>query len=142
MTSLECYENKWFYMKYIGKYLSAEILLTRECTWSLTFLAWYRHFNKSGGVKLVLWAPSLASPLLVKWRACRWKIVWWNHMATYKGFAQLSPAVKIIKKKWHKTIKYMIRNGITCNKLQLCPVLIFIVLQLTREITVQLPNYL
>ena len=30
MTSWECYENKWFYMKYIGKYLSAEILLTRE----------------------------------------------------------------------------------------------------------------
>ena len=31
MTSWECYENKWFYMKYIGKYLSEEILLTREC---------------------------------------------------------------------------------------------------------------
>jgi hypothetical protein len=31
MTSGECFENKWFYMKYIGKYLSAEILLTREC---------------------------------------------------------------------------------------------------------------
>ena len=30
MTSWECYENKWFYMKYIGKYLSAKILLTRE----------------------------------------------------------------------------------------------------------------
>ena len=30
MTSGECFENKWFYMKYIGKYLSAEILLTRE----------------------------------------------------------------------------------------------------------------
>ena len=23
MTSGECFENKWFYMKYIGKYLSA-----------------------------------------------------------------------------------------------------------------------
>jgi hypothetical protein len=32
MTSWECFENKWFYMKYIEKYLSAEILLTRECT--------------------------------------------------------------------------------------------------------------
>jgi hypothetical protein len=32
MTSWECYENKWFYMKYIGKYLSGEILLTPECT--------------------------------------------------------------------------------------------------------------
>jgi hypothetical protein len=32
MTSWECYENKWFYMKYIGKYLSEEILLTRECS--------------------------------------------------------------------------------------------------------------
>jgi hypothetical protein len=31
MTSWECYENKWFYMKCIGKYLSGEILLTREC---------------------------------------------------------------------------------------------------------------
>ena len=31
MTSGECFENKWFYMKYIGKYLNAEILLTREC---------------------------------------------------------------------------------------------------------------
>jgi hypothetical protein len=27
MTSWECYESKWFYMKYIGKYLSEEILL-------------------------------------------------------------------------------------------------------------------
>ena len=32
MTSRECFENKWFYMKYIGKYLSGEILLARECT--------------------------------------------------------------------------------------------------------------
>ena len=32
MTSGECFENKWFYMKYIGKYLSAEILLTLECS--------------------------------------------------------------------------------------------------------------
>jgi hypothetical protein len=30
MTSGECFENKWLYMKYIGKYLSAEILLTRD----------------------------------------------------------------------------------------------------------------
>jgi hypothetical protein len=28
---LECFENNWFYMKYIGKYLNVEILLTREC---------------------------------------------------------------------------------------------------------------
>jgi hypothetical protein len=32
MTSGECFENKWFYMKCIGNFLSAEILLTRECT--------------------------------------------------------------------------------------------------------------
>jgi hypothetical protein len=32
MTSRECFENNWFYMKYIGKYLSEEILLARECT--------------------------------------------------------------------------------------------------------------
>jgi hypothetical protein len=31
MTSGECFENKWFYMKHVGKYLSVEILLTREC---------------------------------------------------------------------------------------------------------------
>jgi hypothetical protein len=29
MTSRECFENKWFYMKYIGKYLSGEILLLK-----------------------------------------------------------------------------------------------------------------
>jgi hypothetical protein len=27
MNSRECFENKWFYMKYIGKYLNGEILL-------------------------------------------------------------------------------------------------------------------
>jgi branched-subunit amino acid transport protein AzlD len=35
MTSRECYGNKWFYMKYIGKYFSMEILkllLTCVCT--------------------------------------------------------------------------------------------------------------
>ena len=31
MTSGECVENKWFNMKYIGKYLVVEILLTHEC---------------------------------------------------------------------------------------------------------------
>ena len=30
MTSGECIENKWFNMKYIGKYLRLEILLTHE----------------------------------------------------------------------------------------------------------------
>jgi hypothetical protein len=34
MTSGECVENKWFNMKYIGKYLSVEILLTHECTYA------------------------------------------------------------------------------------------------------------
>ena len=35
MTTGEYFEKKWFYMKYIGKYLSVEILLTCECTlWS------------------------------------------------------------------------------------------------------------
>jgi len=33
MTSGECFENQWFYMKYIWKYLSVERLLTCECTW-------------------------------------------------------------------------------------------------------------
>ena len=32
MTSRENFDNKWFYMKYIEKYLTAEKLLTRECT--------------------------------------------------------------------------------------------------------------
>jgi len=31
MTSGESFENDWFYMKYLGKYLSVERLLTREC---------------------------------------------------------------------------------------------------------------
>ena len=31
MTSGKCFENKLFYMKSIGKILSAEILLTLEC---------------------------------------------------------------------------------------------------------------
>ena len=26
MTAGECLQNKWFYMKYIGKYLNVEIL--------------------------------------------------------------------------------------------------------------------
>ena len=30
MTSGECVENKWFNMKYIGNYLSVEILLTHK----------------------------------------------------------------------------------------------------------------
>jgi hypothetical protein len=30
MTSGECIENKWFNMKYVGKYLRLEILLTHE----------------------------------------------------------------------------------------------------------------
>jgi hypothetical protein len=38
MTSWEFYENKWFYMKYIGKYLSEEILLTRECIYVCEWL--------------------------------------------------------------------------------------------------------
>jgi hypothetical protein len=32
MTSENCFENKWFYMKYVEKYLSVETLLTRD--WS------------------------------------------------------------------------------------------------------------
>ena len=28
MTSWECYENKWFYTKYKGKYLSKEMSIT------------------------------------------------------------------------------------------------------------------
>jgi hypothetical protein len=34
MTSGECFENKWFNIKYIGKYLNAVKLLTRECTFA------------------------------------------------------------------------------------------------------------
>jgi hypothetical protein len=32
MTSEECFENKRLYIKYLGKYVSAEILLTRAST--------------------------------------------------------------------------------------------------------------
>jgi hypothetical protein len=31
MTSGKCFENKWFYMKYIVNQLSAERLLMAEC---------------------------------------------------------------------------------------------------------------
>ena len=37
MTSLECYENKWFHMKYIGKMAETESLLSTCCI--LTFNA-------------------------------------------------------------------------------------------------------
>jgi hypothetical protein len=33
MTSWECYENKWFYMKYIGKMAETESLLSTCCTY-------------------------------------------------------------------------------------------------------------
>ena len=32
MTSRECFENKWFYMKYIGKYLSGEMYNKKSIT--------------------------------------------------------------------------------------------------------------
>ena len=32
MTSWECYENKWFYMKYIGKMAETESLLSTCCS--------------------------------------------------------------------------------------------------------------
>jgi hypothetical protein len=38
MTLRECFENKWFYMKYIRKYLSGEIHLARECIINLYVL--------------------------------------------------------------------------------------------------------
>ena len=44
MTSGECFENKWFYMKDIGKYLSEEILLTHECSW----IGWYVIISYTG----------------------------------------------------------------------------------------------
>jgi hypothetical protein len=40
MTSRECFENKWFYMKYIWKYLSGEKLLSRECVYIPSQLRW------------------------------------------------------------------------------------------------------
>jgi hypothetical protein len=33
MTSWECYEDKWFYMKYIGKMVETESLLSTCCTY-------------------------------------------------------------------------------------------------------------
>ena len=41
MTSRECFENKWLYMKYIEKYLSGEILLARECTMTVSVKSVY-----------------------------------------------------------------------------------------------------
>jgi hypothetical protein len=43
MTSCECYENKWFYMKYIGKYLSEEILYAKIQTINQTLGTWFCH---------------------------------------------------------------------------------------------------
>ena len=40
MTSGECLTNKWFCNKYIGKYLSVEILLIRECSSRYFHLGW------------------------------------------------------------------------------------------------------
>ena len=40
MTSGEFKKNNWFYMKYIGKYLGVEILLTCECSIQIT-ISWY-----------------------------------------------------------------------------------------------------
>ena len=40
MTSWECYENKWFYMKYIGKMTETESLLSTCCTLALIFV-WF-----------------------------------------------------------------------------------------------------
>jgi len=45
ITSEECVENKWFNMKYIGKYLNVEILLTRECSWYYRFI--HYHYMKA-----------------------------------------------------------------------------------------------
>jgi hypothetical protein len=47
MTSWECYENKWFYMKYIGKMVETESLLSTCCTHVLKkyqFMLWL-HFE-------------------------------------------------------------------------------------------------
>ena len=32
MTSGECFENKWFHVKYIGKYLNEKRLMNCKCT--------------------------------------------------------------------------------------------------------------
>ena len=52
MTSWECYENKWIYMKYIGKMVQTESLLSTCCTsakilldvadFNVRFLSFYR----------------------------------------------------------------------------------------------------
>jgi hypothetical protein len=47
--TFEMFENNWFYMKYIGKYLSVKMLLTCECSikWCVTYTLWksYRSAN-------------------------------------------------------------------------------------------------
>jgi hypothetical protein len=44
MTSLECYENKWFYMKYIGKMVETESLLSTCCSYDpdSVFPEWFK----------------------------------------------------------------------------------------------------
>ena len=50
MTAGECLQNKWFYMKYIGKYLNVEILLTCECVYhGIVF-----YFRTVNGEKVLL----------------------------------------------------------------------------------------
>jgi hypothetical protein len=60
MTSGECVENKWFKMKYIGKYLSVEILLTHECT--------YNYYNPLANVDHLTMQRNMTDIHVYTWR--------------------------------------------------------------------------
>jgi hypothetical protein len=67
MTSLECYENKWFYMKYIGKMVETESLLSTCCSYDpdSVFPEWFKQQNIDNsecfGVKYVKIYPEMTS---------------------------------------------------------------------------------
>jgi hypothetical protein len=53
MTSGECLTNKWLCMKYIGKYLSVEILLISECS------SRYFHLGNRGWSQKKIWKRTI-----------------------------------------------------------------------------------
>jgi hypothetical protein len=83
MTSRECFENKWFYMKYIRKYLSGEILLARECRSLFVFCCpfYFRH-------RIIC-----SSPIY-----CFWLHLWYLQTCLYIWLQLLTNTVKLVCK--------------------------------------------
>jgi hypothetical protein len=64
MTSGECFENKWFYMKSTGKYCSAEWLLTPDWWHARKYIFWIKfkllvflYFRLDMRDRHIFWAP-------------------------------------------------------------------------------------